>query len=170
MSQIVDIIFQAPFSSGGIRIFRENFSGDDLIRISLSLYQNSTIIVGNLTFTKVIKYTVIASEVDRHCVHQVMPCIGTIGENPLIIDLSAVAGDTDINVAAFVCSFSGQFRNHAVMTDTDSQLGSSRSVAHRHAQISGIPWFDRIPWKQFSVFQTNFSVRINDDCSIIRIL
>ena len=63
MSQIVDIVFQSPFSSGRVCLFGEDFSRDDLIGISLSLYQHSPVIVGDLSLAKIVEYSVISGQV-----------------------------------------------------------------------------------------------------------
>lgn len=91
----------------------------------------------------------------------------SVGKDPLIINLCAITGNTDIYVASLIGSFPCKFRNHSIVTDTYCKFGTSRSLTYRHSQITGIPRFNRIPWEEFSIFQTNLTVRIYNDCCVI---
>ena len=55
------------------------------------------------------------------------------------------------------------------MADTYGKLGSAGTVTDRHAQISRIPWLDGVPGEEFSVFQTDFTVGVNDNRGVVRV-
>ena len=53
----------------------------------MTLLNNITVVVANCSFSEVVEDTIVASQVDRNGVHQVLPGIGSVGPDPLVIHL-----------------------------------------------------------------------------------
>lgn len=127
------VVFKTPGTSCLIGQPWVNLPSDDLPRITMSLNEGCSVDVAYLPLTKVIKYVIVSGKVDRDGVHEVVPRIRAIGQNPLLAYLGAVSRDPDVDIASLVSGLSGKFRYHPVMANTNGKLAACRSVANGHS-------------------------------------
>ena len=158
----------AQFSRALSTSLGNSSAGDDLPRVALTLLDHVAVVVADGALAEVVEHAVVAGEVDRDGVHQVLPGVGAVGPDPLIVDLRRVAGDADIDVGALVRGLAREFGEHPVVADADRELRAFRAVADRHPVVARRPRFDRHPRLQLAVVQRDLALVVDDDRGVVR--
>ena len=134
----------------------------------MTLRNHVAIVVADIAFTEVVEDLVIARQVHRCRVHEVLEGVSLVGHHPLVLGLGGIARDADINIGSLIRCFAGELGEHAIVADIDCKLGTLGAIAYRHAQVTWVPRLDGGPWLQLAVVQRNLAIGVDDNRRVER--
>mmetsp|Transcript_55410 Transcript_55410/g.149412 ORF Transcript_55410/g.149412 Transcript_55410/m.149412 type:complete len:387 (+) Transcript_55410:415-1575(+) len=170
VAELVYVVLDAPMDPRLAHQVGANLRGDDLVGSSaVAVTQDLAVEVDNHPLAHGVKVAVATAHAHIRGDHEVLERVRLVREAPRITNRRGVPGGSNHNLRALVRALASHLGEHAIVADYERELAPLRPVAHRDADVAGLPRLHGYPRVELAIIQNNLPGFVDDQPCVVRI-